>query len=202
VEGLAQTALDALRTHGEIALLVVLFLGAMGVPVPATPAIIAMGALARAGDVAIWSSVLAAMVGTSLGDGASYAIGRRGFPGIIERLRRRKAWRKAEAKFCENAATSLFFSRWLVTPLAFPMTLIAGGERYPFPRFLLWSALGHVVWVMAYGALGYAFASAWPRVAGQVQSYAPWIAGAVVLAVAGVVVWRQRAPRSTPEPDA
>jgi membrane-associated protein len=175
-------ALGYLQMYGPAVLAVALFLAGIGVPVPAAFLVLAAGAWARQGKFSLPLVFAFALMGAVCGSGTSYWMGRKGLQGVINRLARGNSWQRAEKTFREKGATAIILTRFLLTPLALPTNLIAGGERYPFPRFLLLCAIGEGIWVLLYGGLGYAFAESWQRVGGELKSVGGWaVAGALLL---------------------
>ena len=75
------------------------------------------------------------------------------------------------------------FSRFLVTPLALPTNLIAGGDRYPFARFIAICLAGETVWVILFGGLGYLFAHSWQAIGGIAGDLGWLLAGAAIVAL-------------------
>ena len=56
---------------------------------------------------------------------------------------------------------AVFFSRFLLTPLALPINLLAGGTRYTLWRYVGLVVAGEALWVVTFGGLGYLFADQW-----------------------------------------
>ncbi len=174
-----ETALGSLEAYGPAALGLVLLLGALGVPVPATMVLLAAGAFVRQGAFELPLGVGMALAGAVGGD--SYLMGRYGIRRMLGRLERGVSWRKAEATFESQGDWSILLTRFLLTPLALPTNLIAGSDRYPFRRFVGLCTAGELVWVLFFGGLGYVFAESWPRVHDRIGSLGPWLVGGVVL---------------------
>jgi membrane protein DedA with SNARE-associated domain len=81
---------------------------------------------------------------------------------------------------------AVYLTRFLITALAVPTNLIAGGSGIQFRRFLLYDSLGELTWVILYGGLGYLFGSQWELVSDFISNFGGLILGVVVL---GVGVW-------------
>lgn len=126
-----------------------------------------------------------ALAAVVLGDGGSYMIGRYGGGRALEWLEGRLSWYRAERAFERWGAFAILLTRFLITPLALPTNLIAGAERYVFRRFVLLSVLGNLVWITAYGSLGYLFAGSWRAVGDFAGSLGGWLAVGAVLVAAG-----------------
>ncbi|MBC8101162.1 MAG: VTT domain-containing protein [Cytophagales bacterium] len=171
----SETFLHYLQNYGPIALAAVLFLAGMGIPVPAGLLVIAAGAFARQGRFS-WALAFAmTLLGAVLGSGGSYLTGRYGLQWLVTRLKRGRAWRKAEDEFQKRGAVAIVLTRFLLTPLALPINLIAGSEKYPFGKFIASCAVGGAIWVGMYGGAGYAAGASWPWIQARIGSYAPWI---------------------------
>lgn len=177
------SVLDLLLNYGPVALGLVFFFGALGLPIPSTALILAAGALARIGLVNAPLAALLAVVAAVLGDAASYLLVRLGFAPILGRLEGSPSWHRAERAFERWGKLAILSSRFLVTPLSLPINAIAGAVRYPFAGFLLLCAIGEVAWVTLFGGLGYLFAGSWRTVGGIAGDLGLWLAGASVAAL-------------------
>ena len=177
---------DLLLTYGTPALALALFIGALGLPIPGTALLLAAGALARGGFVsapAVAVTTVLAVSAAALGDGTSYLLARRGFKSFLGRLEGNATRRRAERAIERYGIFAIFFSRFLVTPLALPTNLIAGGDRYPFGRFIAICLVGETVWVVLFGGLGYLFAQSWQEIGGIAGDLGLWLAGAAITAL-------------------
>lgn len=188
-------AWDLWRSNALLALGVVLFLGGLGVPGPATVAIVAMGALIRHGGASPWAAFPVGLACAAVGDLISYGLARKGLKRWLEKRKRKPSWAKAVARFERNAPLSLFLARWLFTPISLPTTYIAGSCRYPLPKYLTFSLAGQTVWMLLFGALGYELGRRWESKAGLL------IGIGVVTAVVVAGVWFARR-KKTPTPNA
>lgn len=187
-----QNALNALLTVGPFALALALLLGSMGVPVPASLMMLAAGAFVRDGRFSPVLVFICAVGGGTVGNIASYYMGQYGLKGIVTRLKRGKSWRKAEKTFKEKGALGIFLTRWLLTPLALPTNLIAGGEKFPLPKFIAACALGTALYTLIYGGIGYAVGVGWRAAGDKVGKYGLWvvIALAVLFGLYELYHWR------------
>ena len=184
---------DLWRSNAPLTLALILLLAGLGVPTPASLAIIATGALVRHGGAGLATTALAALGGTMVGTMTSYEIARRGLGRWLEKKKRKPAWSKAVGRFERDAWTTTFLSRWLLTPLALPVSYLAGSARYPRTKYAAACALGTSIWIALYGGVGYVFADQWETAAAQAKRYEFWIGGAVVLlAIAAFFVVRAR----------
>jgi membrane-associated protein len=191
----SDTLLQYLQQYGPVVLAVVLFLAGMGIPLPAGLIVVAAGAFARQGRFSWETAFILTLLGAALGSTGSYYCGHTGLQWMISRLQRGKAWRKAEETFRERGAMAIFLTRFLLTPLALPINLIAGAEKYPFRKFILFSTLGEAIWVALYGGAGYLAGASWPWVEARIGKFAPWVlvGAAVLFGIYELIVhWRSR----------
>ena len=178
-----EAALGALSEYGPAALALMLFAAGLGVPIPGGMLLLAAGASVQAGLVDAEVLVLTALVATVLGDGGSYLIGRYGGRKVVGWLEDRLSWQQAERTFERWGVLAILITRFLITPLALPTNLMAGGERYGLWRFLLLSALGNLVWVFLFGGLGYLFAGSWEAIGAFADDLSLWLAGVVLVVI-------------------
>ncbi|MDP2418330.1 MAG: VTT domain-containing protein [Hydrogenophaga sp.] len=183
--------LTLLLNQGAALLAGVLFFAALGVPLPATLLLLATGAFVRHGVLPVVWTVLAAWLGAVLGDASSYGLGRWGAHRLPERLTTGPAWQRASTLFVRWGASSVFVTRFLLTPLALPVNLLAGSTHFGFSRFLLAVVLGEAVWVALFVGLGYTFADRWEWLAQFAGDLVGVLLGVVVLGVGAFLLLRR-----------
>jgi membrane-associated protein len=69
----------------------------------------------------------------------------------------------------------------LLTPLALPTNLIAGGSGYRYWRFLTYDVAGEFTWILLYGGLGYLFGSQWELISQFISDFSGLLVGLVAL---------------------
>lgn len=186
-------AFDLWRANALVALGVVLFLAGLGIPGPASIAIIATGALIRRGHADLLPALAVGLPCAVAGDFLSYTLARRGLGKWLEKQKTKRRWRKAVERFEENAPLTLFLARWLLTPISLAVTYISGSSRYPLSKFLLASISGQAVWILLYGGAGYLLGRQWKSAAASMPIYLVVIGAALLFAIAGyVLIARQR----------
>lgn len=176
---------SALLSYGPVALALVLFAGCLGVPLPVTMLLLAAGALVREGlfDATLISPlVLVAIVG----DCASYLMGRYGGRLFRKRLEDTPYWSRAEHALQRWGPAAILLTRFLLTPLATPTNLIAGGKRYAFQKFLLLCLIGDTLKITLFVGLGYLFAESWEAIGASINSLTWWL---VLGALATLVIY-------------
>lgn len=61
---------------------------------------------------------------------------------------------RVEQGITRNASLLIFITRCLLTPLAGPVSLLAGAARIAVPRYLVWELAGTALYFCGYLALG------------------------------------------------
>jgi membrane-associated protein len=171
---------------GPMTLGLAMFLGTLGIPVPLPILALAAGAFARYGMVN-WRLVsFMALAGATVGDSLGYVVGRFAGAWAYRRYGGSPTWDKARARFHRNGSLAIYITRFLLTPLAVPTNLIAGGSGYSYLKFLLYTAAGTLTFLIIFGGMGYAFGSEWKVVAEYLKIYARWLVG---LCIAGIAAY-------------
>src|SRR5919198_859945 len=130
-----------------------------GALVPGETSLIVAAALAAQGRLSL-PLVIGVAAGAAIGgDNIGYVIGRRGLRRLLDRpgrwaAPRRRLVRRGEEFFARWGSAAVFFGRWL-PGLRVVASWLAGADRMPWPRFLLWNALGGISWATTIGALAY-----------------------------------------------
>jgi len=159
----------------------ILFLGALGFPVGASVVVIAAGAFSQQGILNWPSATLIGLAGAVIGDMLSYGMGYYAKEWTEKHFGNSTAWINAGQSFQKHAGLAIFLTRWLVTAVAIPTNLIAGGSEYKFSHFLLYDAVGELTWIALYGGLGYLFGSKWELVYEFISNFGGLIFGLVIL---------------------
>jgi membrane protein DedA with SNARE-associated domain len=166
-----------------------LFLGAVGLPVGASLMVIAVGAFSQQGYFEWSGMAILGLIGAGLGDALSYGMGHYGKDWVEKRFGASPSWINARAYFNKRAWVAIFLTRFLVTALAIPTNLIAGGSGYRFRHFMIYDILGEASWIILYGGLGYAFGTQWEVVYDFIGNFGGLLLGAVIL---GAGIWLAR----------
>jgi membrane-associated protein len=162
-----------------------------GALVPGETGLIVAAALAAQGQLSLPLVIAVAAGAAILGDNVGYLIGRKGLRRLIDRPGRWAAGRRllierGEEFFARRGSAAVFFGRWL-PGLRVVASWLAGANRMPWRRFLLWNALGGIAWATTVGALAY--------VLGRSASGSLGAIGFVGLGVAVLVLLVSRAGR-------
>jgi membrane protein DedA with SNARE-associated domain len=141
---------EFIATYGLAIVFVAVALEFVGVPVPGESSVIAASVLAARGDFHIGTVILIAATAAIVGDNVGYVIGRCGGRRLLQRwgpLRRRgeRVLPRTERFFARYGGVAIFLARF-VTGVRVAAAWMAGMSRMDWRRFLLWNALGAVVW--------------------------------------------------------
>src|SRR3954462_4807840 len=167
-----------------------------GLWLPGETALIAAGVYASKGHLSITAVIAVATAAAILGDNIGYCIGREGGRRLIERygwLKRLadRVMPQAERFFEKHGGKAVFFARFF-GGIRVTGAWMAGITRMQWWRFLLWNALGGIVWAIGVGLLSYYAGKA---VADAVARYGAYGGAAIVviaaLAVIALHVWKR-----------
>lgn len=197
------------KAHGPVAVGVVVFLESFGAPLPGETLLILSGTLAARGEISLVALLVWAWCGAVLGDSVGYLIGRLFGRSLIVHYGSRiglthARFAKVEAVFSRYGPIAVAFARFFDI-LRQLNGLVAGTAGMAFPRFLLFNAIGGLLWVGTWGIGAWYFADHVSSFSELVRHLGPWgiaaAAAAVVVAVAAVVLLaRTLAPSVDAEP--
>lgn len=178
---LGSLALGWIADYGAPMLAFLLMLGGLGLPLPGTLLVIASGAFVRQNLLDLYTAPAMGLAGTVLGDVALYAIGYFAGHRLEKRYGQTSAWKNASELFARRGGIAIFLSRWLLTAIAFPVTLIAGSSNYRFRKFFLLDFIGELTWIVLYGGLGYVFGGQWELISAFISDFSGFLLGALVM---------------------
>ncbi len=168
----------------------------MGIPVPGETALIAAALLAHDGQMDIVLLVVLAAAAAIVGDNVGFAIGRKGGRRLLLRpgpllAQRRRVIELGEPFFARHGPKAVFLGRW-VSGLRIASAWLAGINGMSWPVFLVWNALGGILWAAVVGFGVYALGN----LAKDIFTVAgPVAAGLFVALLVLVVVIRHRRSR-------
>lgn len=191
--------------HGYLVVGLVVGLESMGVPMPGETLLIAAAFYAAAtGQLDIGWIVIAACTGAVMGDNLGYLVGRRlGAPALAKHgprigLHRRRLL-LGQWLFLRFGGAVVFLGRFTALLRTFA-ALLAGANRMPWQRFLVWNALGGVVWACFFGYGAYLLGDqvsrlAWPVAVTVTVLAAGCIIGGGLMIRRHEATWLDRAER-------
>jgi membrane protein DedA with SNARE-associated domain len=201
--GLTGWAAGVIEQLGEPGVGLLVALETIVPPIPSEMVLALAGYLAGQGRVNVVLVVIAATLGSVLSALALYGLGR--LVGV-DRLRR---WldrlplvdsaqlNKADRWFDRYGQHAVLFGR-MVPVVRSLVSIPAGANRMPLPRFVTLTAIGSGVWNSLFVGLGYALGSQWQ----QVERYGRWfdlgILAIFAIMIATWVIRRLRSRSRTP----
>ncbi len=140
-----------------------------------------------------WGAVIAGVLGNTAGSLLSYAIGAFGGRPLVQRYGRyvlisAHDLEIAERWFARYGEATVFFSRMLPIVRTF-ISVPAGVARMPLWRFVLFSVLGAIPWVMLLVWGGMVLGDHWLELKHSLKGLDYVVAGGILLLVA-LFVWR------------
>lgn len=175
-----------IAAYGYIAVFGIVALESSGIPMPGETALLTAAVFAGQGTLRIEFVIAAAAAGAILGDNVGYWVGREfGFPLVYRYghyLRIDEGRLKiAQYLFQRHGGKIVFFGRFVAILRAFA-AFLAGVNHLSWPRFLMFNALGGIVWATIFGMGGWFLGVAFEHYARPVGI------AALVCAVIGAVI--------------
>lgn len=186
--------LEFLVRHGYLLLLVWVFLEQAGVPAPSIPLMLAAGALAGMGSMSFGGSLVLCIVAAVAADTIWYYLGRTQGIKVLQwlckiSLEPDSCVRRTEGLFEKQGARSLIFAKF-IPGLNAVATPLAGIFRMRLRKFLLFDALGALLWAGAYLTLGYLFSGQIEKIAQNAAALGGWLVVVLALGLAGYIFYK------------
>ena len=190
------SVLTFIEQHSQWALVLMfalLTLESFGLPVPGETALIACSVLASQGSLSIAWVIVVGVSAAIIGDNLGYWAARRGGRPLLERHRLTRGYAekylpRGERFFAKHGAKAVFFGRF-VAVLRVTAAWIAGISHMDWWRFLLWNALGGIVWATGVSLISYYLGDAAAKALSRYGLYAA--GGAILLSALGFVIVRR-----------
>jgi membrane protein DedA with SNARE-associated domain len=200
--------LHLIEHHGYLALIAMVFLEAIGLPIPAAIALIAAGAAAAWRTLVLGYVILLAILPILIGDSILYFLGRQsgwrllGFLCRVSMNPETCILRSAES-FYKRGRMTLLFAKFIpgVNTMAPPL---AGSMKMRYSQFLRFDAGGAALYVLVYAFGGFAFSRVIRDVAhifetvGRAVSWIIFLAFVAYLGYRFWIYWKHRAERVVP----
>ena len=203
------SAIQSLPPLAAYAIIAALVLGEaaifLGFVIPGETAVLLGGFLASTHDLNIWVLCVLVVLSAVIGDSIGYEVGRLFGPRIVQSrlfLKHGARLDAARGMLRERGGPAVFLGRFTAFFRAV-MPGLAGLSNMQYRRFLLWNALGGLVWGVGYCLIGYFAGASYEKVASRVGTGAAVAILAIVVVV--LVVWqvrrhRARAAEDVPSP--
>lgn len=181
---------------GALALSVVTFLSCLAIPVPSSMMMLAAGAFAASGDLALAPAAAGALAGAILGDQAGYQIGRLGLNAaegwIMKKPMRAAALSRARVSVRHRGGIAVFFSRWMFSVLGPYVNLLAGGAGMNWLTFTAMGVAGETVWVAVYVGLGYTAGGQLSQMSDLLGNLTGLASSLLITVALGYLIFRRR----------
>ena len=185
---------DLIAAYGYWIVLAVAFVDQFGTPIPSIAILLAAGAAAGQGQLHVAAVLASAWIGTIFGDVILYQAGRwRGGP-VMRRLcsfalAPDTCVRKTEVSFQRLGWRALVIAKF-VPGLALFAAPVAGALRMSFASFLVFDAIGSLLYDVAVIGLGYALHNQLDRVVGWFRAAGAAAIPLVVGPILAFWAWR------------
>lgn len=168
----------------------------VGFVVPGETAAVLAGVAAGVDHVPLAAAILVVVAAAITGDSVGYEVGKVWLGPALEKLRfldkQRPRINQAQDFLRRRGGAAVFLGRFTAFFRAM-MPALAGASGMPYRRFLLWNALGGIVWGSVFVSLGYLAGNSYHHVEKIVGR--GFAAGLAVIVVVVLVVWRVRNER-------
>ena len=176
----------------------------LGIPLPAVPALLAVGALAAQSRISIPLVLGAISVAALVTDFAWYELGRRRGASVLQRLCKvslepDSCLRRAETIFARHGARSILAAKF-VPGLTTVVPPLAGVFAVTRLRFALYDLAGVLLWAGTWLALGYFFSNAIVLITAQATALGHLFGIVIMTALAGYVLVKYVRRRTTSPP--
>ena len=187
-------AIELLIRYGYAVVFGLVFAEQIGLPIPSEPVLLAAGGLVGGGHLSLVVVLAAAVTASLIGDTAWYWMGRAGGPRVLGWLCRislepDSCVRRTQGVFGTYGARALVFAKF-VPGLSTVAPPLAGVVRIPLRDFLLFSALGALLWAGAFVTVGWVFSAQLEVVAGFLEELGARALALGAVAVVGWVAWK------------
>lgn len=156
----SSSLMHLLENYGYLAVLIFVAIESTGIPFPGeTMLIIAAVYAGTTHHLSILLVIIAAAVGAILGDNLGFWVGREGGYRLLRRYGRyirldERKLKLGQYLFMKHGDKVVFFGRFVAVLRAWA-AFLAGTNRMKWGSFLLFNALGGVVWATVFGLGGY-----------------------------------------------
>jgi membrane protein DedA with SNARE-associated domain len=182
---------------GYLGVVLFVFAGNFGIPVPEETVLLVAGFVAGRGDLDLRTLYVVGIASAVAGDCCGFAFGRTGGQRLFDRLSQRfkfvrDRYAHLQNFFAVHGTKAVFMARF-VAGARFLAGPIAGAAGMPFWRFLGWNMLGALIWCSLVITVGYLVGDELEWVLAEAHSAGHWIALALLVAFAGILLfwWRE-----------
>jgi membrane protein DedA with SNARE-associated domain len=180
--------------HGYLLLFFWVMVEQAGLPIPATPLLLAAGALAGQHQLNFALVVLVAATGSLFSDSFWYFFGRRKGPIVLNflckiALEPDSCVRRTESTFTKFGLQTLLICKF-VPGLNTAAPALSATAGIGLPQFLLYDWLGALLWSSAFAGLGLLFSRQLDRVAHDIAQFGSWTLLLVIAGIGGYIGYK------------
>jgi membrane protein DedA with SNARE-associated domain len=186
--------LQFLAQHGYAVLFAWVLAEQAGMPIPAIPILLAAGALAASGDLALVPAILLAILGAMAADFTWYQFGKHRGMSVLSLLCRvslepDSCVRQTQTAFSKQGVRSLLIAKFIpgLNTAAPPLAAIIGVS---VPKFLLYDFLGCLIWAGGFIILGYVFDKQLDEIIHAIEGVGGSLATTLIFALALYIVYK------------
>jgi membrane protein DedA with SNARE-associated domain len=168
------------------------------IPIPSEATMLFAGFNVSEGTYPFWAAVLVACVANVIGSSIAYAIGYYGRIDVIEKHAHKLHIKQSQLQwtddwFAKHGAPTVFWARMIPIVRTF-ISLPAGVARMPYWKFITYTFLGCVPWMVALTLIGRAAGDNWDKWKNHLEFFDYTVALLIVAAIAWFVFkwWRGR----------
>jgi membrane protein DedA with SNARE-associated domain len=186
--------LDFVVRHGYVLLFFWVMAEQAGLPIPASPLLLAAGALAGQHQLKFALVLLVAATGSLVSDLFWYHFGKRKGTVVLSwlckiALEPDSCVRRTESTFTRLGYRTLLICKF-IPGLNTAAPALAATAGIGLPQFVLFDWLGALLWASAFAGLGLAFSKQLDRVADDVARFGSWTVLLVIGGIAGYVAYK------------
>jgi membrane protein DedA with SNARE-associated domain len=192
---LLEVVTSIIEKYGYIAVALGVMIESSGIPFPGETILLAAAVYAANSHLSIGWVIFAAALGAILGDNIGYWVGREYGRKLLAKHGRRFGFtperqQKIERYFHKYGSFTVFFGRFIALLRAYA-AFFAGLNNLHYYSFLLFNALGGIVWAVSIGLLGYFFGSNLPLLEKIISSFGYGLLAITVIGGIGLYFgWR------------
>lgn len=197
-----QYILDLVARLGHWSYLIIFLAAALecaaffGLLIPGESIMLAVGFFAHQGLLELDAVIVVGILGATVGDNIGYQLGcHLGREWLLRHGARfglrPKRFAQAEAFFARHGAKAVFLGRFMGFARAL-VPFVAGVSRMRYRQFIVYNAIGAVLWTLGCVLLGYFLGASWRVAERWISRTGLIIGGLFAVAVVGIWIWRRR----------
>jgi membrane protein DedA with SNARE-associated domain len=180
--------------HGYLLLFFWVLAEQAGLPIPATPLLLAAGALAGQHQLKFALVIMVAATGSLVSDSFWYFFGKRKGPVVLNflckiALEPDSCVRRTESTFTRFGIQTLLICKF-IPGLNTAAPALAATAGIPLAQFLLVDWFGALLWASAFAGLGLAFSRQLDRVAHDIAQFGSWTMLLIVAGIGGYIGYK------------